>query len=96
MVKNPRHDYCWYLPGKKKPFLGTTNHIAEVLKFAAYEGTVIQGGQTVRQVRDKFKRLNEDFNSTHDEEIFTVLDTYIANGYGDTLLRELIHSEVPV
>ena len=85
-------DYYWYLPGKKKPFMGTTLHVAEVLRVAAMEGVTLQGGRTVQQVRNDFKPCYIDVleGVMHDPEILEILDAYIKNGYGDELLRNLL------
>ena len=85
-------DYYWYLPGKQKPFKGTTLHVAEVLRAEAMEGVTLQGGRTVQQVRNEINLcciapIDRIF---HDTEILDVLDTYIKNGYGDELLRNLL------
>ena len=86
------HDYYWYLPGKKKPFMGTTLHIAEVLRAEAMEGVTLQGGKTVQQVRNEIKLCYIDPIDLvfHNAEILDVLDTYIKNGHGDKLLRNLL------
>lgn len=86
------HDYYWFLPGKKKPYTGTALHVAEVLRFEAMEGVTLQGGRTVRQVRDEFvPTYVEPLEKVlHDPEIFEVLDAYIKNGCGDKLLRHLL------
>lgn len=86
------HDYYWYLPDKKKPFAGTTFHIAEVLRVEAMEGVTLQGGKTVQQVRNEIKLCCIDPIDLvfHNAEILDVLDTYIKNGCGDMLLREVM------
>ena len=85
-------DYYWYLPDKKKPFMGTTLHIAARLKNEAMEGVTLLGGRTVQQVRNEIKLCCIDPIDLVflDDEILDVLDTYIKNGCGDMLLREVI------
>ena len=85
-------DYYWFLPGKKKPFTGTTLHVAEVLRVEAMEGVTLQGGRTVRQVREHFQPIIDSGHChvAQNSECIAVLDAYIKNGYGDELLRNLL------
>lgn len=82
--------YYWFLPGKKKPFTGTTLHVAEVLRVEAMEGVTLQGGRTVRQIREHFQPYIDSGHLVQNEDIVAVLDAYIKNGYGDELLRNLL------
>lgn len=75
--KSERHDFYWYLPDKKKPFIGSRLAVSELLRVYAVDGL------TIRQCHEQAK-TDSSFAGDKYDELANILDRYIAIGCADS------------